>query len=134
MICHIRKKKQLGQSLVEFALVLPILLLTIMGVVEFGRIFMTQQVITNASREGARAAILPGNTEAEVYETVSSYMSSAGLVSGLSLETSNVGENVQPGTRTSVTVRYDLPILTGSIIPGLGETILLENTTVMRHE
>jgi len=134
MNCHMTKRKLRGQSLVEFALVLPILLLTVMGVVEFGRIFMTQQVITNASREGARAAILPGNTEAEVYETVSTYMSSAGLVSGLSLETSNVGENVQPGVQTSVTVRYDLPILSGSIIPGLGETILLENTTVMRDK
>ena len=42
-----------GQSLVEMALVLPILLVLVIGAIEFGRLFYTKIVITNAAREGA---------------------------------------------------------------------------------
>ena len=48
-----RKSDSPSQSLVEFALVLPILLLLILGVMDFGRMFYTQMVLTNAAREGA---------------------------------------------------------------------------------
>src|SRR5690606_17088398 len=47
-----------GQALAEFALVLPILLLLIAGIIEFGRAFHIQQVVTDAAREGARAAVV----------------------------------------------------------------------------
>jgi Flp pilus assembly protein TadG len=43
-----------GQTLVEFALVLPVLLLLIFGLVDFGRAFQSWLVVTNAAREGAR--------------------------------------------------------------------------------
>ena len=49
----IRKGNSPAQSLVEFALVLPILLLLILGVMDFGRMFYTKMVLTNAAREGA---------------------------------------------------------------------------------
>lgn len=48
-----RKSDSPAQSLVEFALVLPILLLLILGVMDFGRMFYTKMVLTNAAREGA---------------------------------------------------------------------------------
>ncbi|CAN7533449.1 pilus assembly protein [Terrabacter sp. LjRoot27] len=47
-----------GASAVEFAIVLPVLFLVIAGVVDFGRYFFTQIQLTNASREGARAAVV----------------------------------------------------------------------------
>ncbi len=67
-----------GQSLVEFALVLPILLLILVGILEFGIAFRTFQVVTNAAREGARTAVL-GTTRAEVQDVVNRYMESGGL-------------------------------------------------------
>ncbi len=45
-----------GSAAVEMALVLPFLLATLMGIIEFGRVLFSQQVITNAAREGARAS------------------------------------------------------------------------------
>lgn len=51
-------KCQKGASAVEFAIVLPLLLLFIFGIIEFGILFYNKAVITNASREGARTAIL----------------------------------------------------------------------------
>ena len=46
--------------MIEMALTLPLLLLLSVGVFEFGRAFQTWQVLTNATREGARVASLPG--------------------------------------------------------------------------
>jgi Flp pilus assembly protein TadG len=42
-----------GQSMIEMAVLLPLLLVLIIGAIEFGRLFFTQVVITNAAREGA---------------------------------------------------------------------------------
>ena len=65
-----RVRSQSGAELVEFALVLPILLLVFGGIVDFGLLLQRQQVITNAAREGARLAVLPGYCSGDVEERV----------------------------------------------------------------
>ncbi len=55
------KKCSKGQSLVEFALLLPIILLLMMGIVQFGIIFNAQVQITSAAREGVRLASVGGS-------------------------------------------------------------------------
>lgn len=57
------EKKESGQALVEFALVLIPLLILIFGAIEFGRIFHATHVITSAAREGARAAAVHGSDD-----------------------------------------------------------------------
>lgn len=52
-IHHSRNQRSRGQSLVEFALVLPMLLVLILSAIEFGRLFFTKIVVTNAAREAA---------------------------------------------------------------------------------
>jgi Flp pilus assembly protein TadG len=61
-------------QLVEFALVLPMLLLVVLGIAEFGAIFQRYEVVTNAAREGARMAVLPGYTDADVTARVRTYV------------------------------------------------------------
>jgi hypothetical protein len=51
-------KNQKGASAVEFAIVLPLLLLLLFGIVEFGFLLYNKAMITNAAREGARAGIV----------------------------------------------------------------------------
>jgi hypothetical protein len=51
-------QRQNGAAAVEFALILPFLVLLVYGTIEFGLLLYNQQVLTNASREGARAAIV----------------------------------------------------------------------------
>lgn len=51
-------KSQAGASVIEFAVILPLLVVLIFGIIEFGMLLYNQQVITNASREGARAGIV----------------------------------------------------------------------------
>ena len=52
-----------GQALVEFALVLPVFLLIIMGIVDAGRLIYTYNTVANASRDGARVAIVNQSTD-----------------------------------------------------------------------
>jgi Flp pilus assembly protein TadG len=53
-----RRRGERGQALVEFALILPVLLLLVLGIIEFGRAWNLSQIITDAAREGARQAVL----------------------------------------------------------------------------
>lgn len=61
-------------QLVEFALVLPMLLLVVLGIGEFGFIFQRYEVVTNAAREGARMAVLPGYSTPDVTARVRVYV------------------------------------------------------------
>lgn len=54
-------RRERGASLVEFAIVLPLLLLVIGGLIDFGRLYFTEVMITNAAREGARAEMYANN-------------------------------------------------------------------------
>ena len=71
-----RLKSQRGVAAVEFAIVLPVLVLLLFGAIEFGLLLYNQQVITNASREGARAGIVsqsPRVSDAQISGLVTSY-------------------------------------------------------------
>jgi Flp pilus assembly protein TadG len=58
---------------------LPLLLLVSVGIFEFGRAFQTSQILTNAAREGARLAVMPGGTTADVEKRVRDYMTAGQL-------------------------------------------------------
>ena len=68
-----------GAELVEFAIVLPLLLLVLFGIIDFGLLFQRYHVVTNAAREGARIAVLPGYGDADVQTRVSQFLTAAGL-------------------------------------------------------
>jgi Flp pilus assembly protein TadG len=131
---HARRRRSTGQALVEFPLVLPILLLLVLGIVEFSRVWMVKQVITNAAREGARAGSAAGATTADVQATVTTYLDVAGLGQGYGLQMAGVGEMVDPGTTTWVEVSYDLETFSGGLIPGWEGTVAVEHRVTMRHE
>jgi Flp pilus assembly protein TadG len=68
-----RHNNERGTALLEMALTLPLLLLVSIGIFEFGRAYQTQQVLTNAAREGARVAVLPGQPAGAVQARVTAY-------------------------------------------------------------
>lgn len=62
----IRRRSQRGQSLVETALVLPVLLIIVLGIFDFGRAIFAYNAVSNSAREGVRLAIVKQNsTEVE---------------------------------------------------------------------
>ncbi len=79
--CRLFRRNRRAAAAVEFAIVAPIFFLLVLGMIEYGRMVMVQQVITNASREGAREAVLDGATVADVTNTVNSYLTT-GSISG----------------------------------------------------
>jgi hypothetical protein len=70
-----------GQALVEFALVVPIFMLLVMGVIEFGRAWNLQQTMTEAAREGARRAAVfdPTVTPAAAANAIKTKIQAAGF-------------------------------------------------------
>jgi len=74
-----RLRSDRGAELIEFALVLPLLLLLIGGIADFAFLFHSMEVTSNAAREGARIAVLPGTTDANVTDRVRTYMSDGQL-------------------------------------------------------
>ena len=69
-----------GQSLVEFALLLPILMGVVIGIFEFGRAWNIDQVLTSAAREGVRLAVVQTTTsEGQVMDAVEDALTNAAL-------------------------------------------------------
>ena len=119
-----------GQSLVEFALVLPMFLLLLIGVTEFGRAWMTRNILTGASREAVRIAAVQGNTVSAL-SRANDILASAGIT-GASVSIADDGAAY--GT-CSVTVSYAFPVSIAGFLPGLGGTnFTLSSSTSMRKE
>lgn len=71
---RIRRCSRRGVAMMEFAIVLPVFLLMIIGIIEFGRAVMVHQILVNAAREGARLAVIPGVTNAKVTDLVEEWL------------------------------------------------------------
>ena len=135
-------RSERGAELVEFALVFPTLLLVMLGIADFGFLFQRYEVITNAAREGARVAILPGYTDADVQARVDQYMTASGIP-GTATTTPGAPQTIAVGgqciTVRPVTVSYDHHfIFLGPIIGLLGGSGFsdktLHATSSMRSE
>ncbi len=75
-------KSQKGMSAVEFALILPVFMLLVFAIVEFGGAFYKKQVLTSAVREGARLGVVatdPRPSTTQVEEKVYAYLDDVGL-------------------------------------------------------
>lgn len=84
-----RVRSERGAELIEFALVFPVLLLVVLGIVDFGFLFQRMEVVTNAAREGARIAVLPGYTQADVIARVCNYVQTGGVPAATCSATGN---------------------------------------------
>jgi hypothetical protein len=123
-------RKEKGQSIVEFALVVPILLIFVMGIIEFGFMFNAYLTISNASREAARLGAL-GETNTAIELRVDT-------IAGR-LDASRIGVQVTPNIRdrgdmVTVIVDYDYELITPILSSVLSPFISLESETVMRVE
>ena len=74
-----RLRSERGAELVETALTLPLILLVVIGIIEFGFVFQKLEVVTNAAREGARVLVLPNFGPADAIARMEQYLEAAGL-------------------------------------------------------
>ena len=141
-----RSHKVLGQegaAAIEFAICLPLLVLLIFGIIEFSILFYDQAVITNASREGARAGIVYASpsrvSDAEIKAVVINYCQDnlvtfgSGVLNAGSITVNRTSD--LSGDPLTVTVNYNYDFLVmPSFINSLLGGIQLSADTVMRME
>ena len=121
-----------GQSLVEMALILPILLLLLTGMLDFGTLIHVDLVMDHAGREGARAASLGKNVSDIMQLTLNQ---AAGLdMNQLSVTVAPEQDNRKHGTYATVTLSYPIHFFTPVIGAFFPQPYVLQNKTVMRVE
>jgi Flp pilus assembly protein TadG len=124
-----------GVAAVEFAIVAPVFVIMILGIIEIGRAMMVQQIITNASREGARRAIVEQATALEVQAVVNNYLANTSVSSGVSVNVSPApGPAVGFGDPVSVTVAVPYNNVSWLGTPWLLGGQQLSATSIMRAE
>jgi Flp pilus assembly protein TadG len=149
-------RSERGAAVVEFAVILPLLLLIIFGIVEFGFIFYNKAMLTNASREGARRAIVYQNDSdgnrvvpglavenAVAQQLYSDFPTKSNLrlvtfgTTSLTINPNSADGDIPTAQGSYVTVRVDFDydfLLIPSFIPGISSTIKLSGITTMRAE
>jgi Flp pilus assembly protein TadG len=148
------RHNQKGAAIVEFAIILPLLLLLLFGIIEFSLLMYNKAMITNASREGARRGIVyrvdPATfnyspmTDAQIMTEVTNYLSNHLItLSGTSTHTTAITRAVEvSGNTLNVQVSYPynfliVPPIAALAAPGgtaLPGSITLSSATKMRME
>ena len=144
-----------GGSMVEFAIVLPLLLILVFGIVEFGILLYNKAVLTNASREGARLGIFlvdydstndtyVYNSENDIKDVIETYCQGRLIPQTNPVDRGKMiiayDDIVLPngnssGDRLTVSVQYDYNFfLISGFLSSLGTSISLEGQTVMLLE
>lgn len=136
------RRNERGSALIETAVTLPILLLVSVAIFEFGRAYQTWQVLTNAAREGARIAVLPGSTETTVSAAVRNYLTSGALPDAADAAIA-VDRNATVGANTASRVTVDYPFefmvlqpVARLVSPGAqtGAPLTMRAVSIMRNE
>ncbi|MCU1440627.1 MAG: TadE family protein [Rhodoglobus sp.] len=121
-----RRDDERGAAVVEFALILPILIVLILGLIEFGRIFNVQISITNAAREAARTMAIENDPALARADAINAAPSvNPALAAG---NITITPADCDAGQTVTVTIAYDVTLLSGYFVPIIG----LEGRGVMR--
>ena len=133
-----RKNGEKGQALVEFTLLLPIFLLLLFAIIDFGMGFYSWITVTNSAREGARLGAVMA-TEQQIVDRV--YQTSDLPNEATKMTVTVTGAQGQPGESVVVKVDYDYDLITPlagivSFFSGnvLGPTLTFSSTAEMRLE
>lgn len=124
------------------ALVTPLLLLLVMGIIDFGFMFQRYVVLTNAAVEGARVATLPGYGQADAVARAQAYAAGGGVPGTVNVTVTNVslpgaGGGTWPGVTVTVQhvyrMQYVAPIAT--LVGGaMAANVTLTGRSTMRRQ
>ena len=140
-----KASSQKGASAVEFALVLPLLMLITFGIIEFGMFIYNKQVLTNASREGARAGIVassprvPATGTNSIDSVVQNYCANHLVTFGTQNNpvTTVIGYSATAPYRDDLTVQVNYQysfLVIPNLVPGINQLSNMQAVTVMRYE
>ena len=141
-----RLRSERGTALLETAMTLPLVLLVSVSIFEFGRAYQTWQVLTNASREAARIAVLPGTTDADINARVQAYLSAGQIAAPQTAtvaidrtKTVSIGLGTAPATQITVNYPFNFMVLNPVaklVVPNsaLGGAFTMSSQAEMRNE
>lgn len=129
-ILKIFRRGQKGNAVIEMALVLPLLLLVLFGITEFGRAVMTTNVLNTAAREGARVAAVSLLTDTLLVQNkVNSVLNAANVTpKSITIQYFAANRSIQ------VRVTSDFTVLSNSVLQTFVGTYELSGTVIMKYE
>lgn len=138
MITGMRKLNERGVVAAEFALLLPVFLLILFGIIEFGMIMYGRETVTNAAREGARAGIVQGppkRTSSEITAIANNYLTGTGIKQA-DVTFTPVGVGLSNPNMLTVTAQYRYNFLIPYVpaVVGIPNPLIITTQVVMRHE
>lgn len=115
------RESEQGAAAVEFALLAPVLIMLLFGIMEFGRAYNTQLTLTNAAREGVRAMAIDNNATTALAATMSSADTLTPALRGTDVviafqtipPSTPAPTSCAPGRQVTVTISYSLSTMTG---------------------
>ena len=128
-------RSERGAAAMEFALILPILATMVFGMIDFGRMLWFQEVLVNATRDGARQGTLfnSGNGQTEIQQVIAQALNNGGVsASGLSVSVNGVGS----GQGNPLTVTSTIPwqfFVIDNLIPAISTNQLQASITMMNE-
>ena len=124
------KRRGRASAVVEMAVVTPLLLTLLFGIIEYGWTLSVRQSMVSAAREGARVASLPGSSDTDIRSRVQEYLAPMGLTAQVTLQRAVLPDN--PTEKVTVTIPYSQVSLLGGYF---GSTSFnLASTCSMRKE
>lgn len=118
------KRDERGASAVEFAFIVPLLIVLVVGIAEFGRAFQVQSTLSAAAREGVRTMALqndPAATRATV-ENVAASLKPAVTDAQITISPTACPATYPNATNVTVTINYRLSFFTGFFGSGVNLT------------
>jgi len=128
------REKKPGAAVVEFAVVAPVFILLVFGMIEFGRLVMVQQMLTNASREVARMSVVEGAVAGTVETWGEDYLESMTVHNATVTVTPNPLDGAAAGDPVTVTATVTFGNVSWLPVPMYLGNRALTATSVMRRE
>jgi Flp pilus assembly protein TadG len=121
----LREKVRRGATAVEMAVISPVFLALVLGILEASRVGMVVQLLTTAAREGCRVAVLDGMTQTDVQNRIDAVLSGSGISVGTVNPTPSTWTTASSGT--AITVSLSVPY---SQMSWLKTSMFFPNTTL----
>jgi Flp pilus assembly protein TadG len=116
---HRLASRRNGATLVEMAFAAPVLFVMVIGLIQFGYLFMVQHLIQNTARQACRTATIAGNTNNSVLDAVSQSLQAQGIRGATTtiLVNNAAGDITQTTSGDNIGVQITVPVSSVSMVP-----------------
>lgn len=132
-----KDKKEDGQAMVEFALILPVFLLILCGIIDFGWLFYNQLSLNNACREGARYAVVHTAEDGDTISIINHIENTTTTVfanDGVDISVSYSSPNDPTSGDITVSMEAEISFFTPVLSTILGKEKTITSTVIMKVE